>query len=278
MDITPIEEVIPEKQIVIFAPHYDDVLLGLGGYVLELKAVDRLFSKQFHVLQLFSRSNYQTGSGKGNYDTSLERIKFATGRRLIEDLDCLDELFGEHAYRYELLGERECMLRAKFLADCEMEFPHGLYEDFSDEDRQIFNRLQNLVRTWAAYEDTALVFPLAIKEHIDHFITREAGITIAKELETSSKARFYFQEDKPYAGIQTPEEVERIRTFIESNTLASRFYKTSPDKVVKLAFKHYISQVDEVYQKGVLQRPEQLKELYGLTDSCDCIYPLLATT
>jgi len=274
MKLTPIEKVIPETKIVIFSPHYDDVLLGLGGYALELKASGLFSSKQFHVLLLFSRSNYQTGSGAGNFDTSLERIKFATGRRLLEDLNCLDELFGEHAYRYELLGERECMLRAKILADSEMEFPHGLYEHFSDEDWLIFKRIQCLVRAWAACEDTALVFPLAIKEHIDHFITREAGLTAAMELGSQMKARIYFQEDKPYAGIQTPEEAGRIQLFIEANRLEKRFYRTSPQEIVDLAFKHYTSQVEEVYRKGVLQRAQQLQDIHGLAAPCDCILAL----
>jgi hypothetical protein len=74
------------------------------------------------------------------------------------------------------LGEPECFLRAKAMAEGEMEFPHGMYADFSEQDTAIFERLKGRVRGWAAQEDTALVFPLAIKEHIDHFITREAGL------------------------------------------------------------------------------------------------------
>jgi hypothetical protein len=42
MDIFPIQNVIPEANIVMFAPHYDDFLLGLGGYVLELREQDLL--------------------------------------------------------------------------------------------------------------------------------------------------------------------------------------------------------------------------------------------
>ena len=272
MSLLHVEKVIPESNIVVFAPHYDDFLLGIGGLVLELKARDLLSSKKFHILLIFSRSNYQARSEVANFDTSLERVKYATGKRLLEDLDCLDELMGERQYRYELLGERECFLRAKIPADSEMEFPHGMYPDFSEQDTLIFERLRGHVRSWASQEDTALVFPLAIKEHIDHFITREAGIVVAEELGNQAKASFYFQEDKPYAGIQTEAEASRIAEFVQVNRLQPRPYQYNPEKVVELAFKHYTSQVEEVYRKGVMERAEQLRMLYGVDEPCDRLY------
>jgi hypothetical protein len=274
MEFTSIEQVIPENRIVAFMPHYDDLLFGLGNYVLELERTRQLGSKQFHILLIFSRSNYQVNSGPGNFDTSLERIKLATGRRVLEDTNCLDELLGAHTYRYELLRENECMLRAKNFADSAMEFPHGMYEDFNDEDQQVFQRLQALVETWAMQPDTALVFPLAIKEHIDHFITREAGITTAKKIKDRARASFYFQEDKPYAGIQTPEESERIQQFVRSNRLAARVYRAHPERLVELGFKHYVSQVEDIYRVGVQERSSQLQAMYKMNNPCDRLFAL----
>lgn len=267
-----LEELIPESNIVIFSPHYDDVLLGLGGYILGLNANGLQSSKKFHIQLVFSSSNYQAGSGTANYDRSLERIKFATGNRLMEDLECLDELLGEHNYSYELLREKEALLRGKILANGTMEFPHGMYTEFGEEEWQIFTRLQKIIRSWADYDNTALVFPLAIKEHIDHFITREAAITTANELGSKLKCSIYFQEDKPYAGIQVTEEVERILKFVETNQLETRLYRTYPEKIIDLAFRHYISQVEDVYRVGVFQRAEELSSLHGLSEPCDCIY------
>ena len=274
MEMFPVEQLIPEANLVMFAPHYDDFLLGPGGYILELKERGLLQTKKVHVLLIFSRSNYQAGSGLANFDSSLERLKLATGRRLLEDLNCLDELLGEHQYRYELLGERECFVRGKSMAESEMEFPHGMYDDFSPEDEQIFTRVKALVRIWAMQEDTALIFPLAIKEHIDHFITREAGVTVAHELRNQAGARFYFQEDKPYSGIATTEEWERVNEFVCSNSLHPRVYRHHPEEVVRLAFKHYISQVEEVYRKGVMERSRQLQDLYHLNYPLDRLFCL----
>ena len=92
--MTSIEEVIPEKNIVIFSPHFDDVLFMLGGYINELKQANLLSTKNIRIIVLFSRSNYLDGTGNGKFDTSMERIKLATGKRMLEDQDCKDEIMG----------------------------------------------------------------------------------------------------------------------------------------------------------------------------------------
>jgi len=256
MKIYSIQDVIPEKNIVIFSPHFDDVLFMTGGYILELKNAGLLDTKNYHVNLLFSRSNYQAGSGNANFDTSLERIKLATGNRIIEDQECLNEMLGAFNYVYQIIGEDECFTRGKAMADSEMEFPHGMYDDFSKADSEIFERMKQRVMLWAMQENTALVFPMAIKEHIDHFITREAGIIVAKELGNKAKASFYFQEDKPYGGIAEQIELDRMEDFIHENQLENRLYIYQPQAIIDLGFKHYISQVEEVYKQGILGRAE----------------------
>jgi hypothetical protein len=271
MNIQPIEKVIPEANIIVFCPHYDDFSLDLGGYIIELKERGILQSKHFHILLVFSTSNYLTAQGERNFDVSQDRIKYATGRRVIEDNNCIDELLGEHQYRYELMREREAMLRSKVFADSEMEYAQGGYNNFSEEDHQIFSRLQHLVKEWASQENTALVFPLAIKEHIDHFILREAAIQVANEMKDMAKASFYFVEDRPYAGIMAAEDVAKLEKFISFHNLQPRVFRHHPDEVVDLVFKHYISLADDVYRKGVVQRSQQLQEEHDLDVPCDRI-------
>jgi hypothetical protein len=271
-EITPIDTVIPESHIVVFSPHYDDFLFTLGGYVVELRKQDLLTSKQFHIIILFSRSNYLAGTGEGNLDTSLERLKVTTGKRVLEDMGCIDELLGPFTYRYELAGEEECFVRGGSYADSEMEFPHGMYEDFSEKDHAIFARMKERVRAWAQHQDTALVFPTAIKEHMDHFITREAAMQVYKEASGDIPASFYFQEDKPYGGIADEEELARLNDFVETNRLDRKVYYYDPEAVIELAFKHYMSQVEEVYKKGIRRRARMLQEMFGTDRPCDQIY------
>ncbi len=271
MEIYPVEKLIPESNIIVFSPHFDDFTFMMGGYVHQLKEQGLLHTKKFHVIILFARSNYLVGSGEENFDASLDRLKLATGKRVLEDMGCIDELLGEFNYTYELVGEMECFARGKSYADSEMEFPHGMYEDFDEKDRSIFERMKDRVRYHSVKKDTALIFPLAIKEHIDHFIVREAGITVAREMDKKEGATFYFQEDKPYGGIATEEELARLESFIRDNRLEPRVYRYDPEKIIELAFKHYISQVEEVYKKGIRNRSRFLQDMTGAEYPCDRI-------
>ena len=228
--------------------------------------------KKFHIIIIFSRSNYLAGTGAGNFDNSVNRIKLATGKRLIEDLDCNDELFGSFNYSYELLGENECFTRGKSFAKSEMEFPHGMFEDFDQQDHEIFQRMKTRISEWANNSDTALVFPLAFKEHIDHFIVREAAVAIARENGREGNAAFYFHEDKPYGGIASEEELARGERFVAENKLKGHTYTCDPEKVIELAFRHYVSQVEEVYKTGIRQRANVLQQEMSASQPCDRIY------
>ena len=67
-------------------------------------------------------------------------------------------------------------------------------------------------------------------------------------------------------------EAARIEQFIQENDLQPRLYRASPDAIVALAFKHYTSQVEEVYRKGVMQRAAELQALYGLDVPADRLF------
>lgn len=274
MKLIPISEVIPETNIIIFSPHFDDVLFMLGGYIKELRKASLLQTKNFHVLLIFSRSNYMLGGKNATPDLSLDRLKLVTGKRLMEDQECLNELIGRFNYHYELLGEDECFTRGKAFADSKMEFPHGMYDSFDEYDRAIFSRMKDRIHRCLQMDDTALIFPTAIKEHIDHFIVREAAIDAARLHSSVVKATFYFQEDKPYGGIADQAELARLQEFVISNKLVPITYEADPEYVIELAFRHYVSQVEEVYKTGVRQRSEFLKREMNEQVHCDRIYKL----
>ncbi len=271
MQIYSIQDLIPEKNIVVFSPHFDDTLFMIGGYINEMKNAGFLNSKHFHINILFSRSSYQARAGVANFDTSLERIKLVVGNRLIEDQECLNEMLGRFSYDYQIMGEDAALLRGKGMANSDMEFPHGSYEDFSAADTEVFERMKQRVRNWAMNSNTALVFPIAMKEPIDHFITREAGIIVAKELGDKAKATFYFQEDKPYGGIADINELARIEDFIQYHQLENRLYAFNPHSIIDLAFKHYISQVEDVYKQGIIGRAEFWKKYTQQANYLDSI-------
>ena len=274
MGITAIENVIKEKNVVVFSPHYDDFPLFISGYVDGLKSQGLLDSKQFTSVLIFGRSNYTVGADEDNYDTSLERIKLATGQRYIEDIECMNEMFGRFNYSYLGCLEDEALVREKVLADSNMEFPHGTFDDFDEEDYKIFERVTKKIMEYAVKEDTALIFPIAIKEHIDHFIVREAAFNAIKELDGKVAATFYFCEDKPYYGIATEAERKKIEAIVKERKLEPITFTFDAEKMIDLVFKHYVSQVEEVYATSIRDRAQELKNLENETKDCDRIYKL----
>lgn len=269
-----IEDVIPEKNIICVSPHYDDFLFFLGGYLLELKAKGLLESKKLTNISTFSRSNYQERDSEGNKDASLKRVQYATGIRIIEDLECLDALLGPHNYFYRVMGEEESQVRGKILneGEGEMEMAFGSYESMDAGDWEILTRMKSTLIKYMEKEDTAIILPLSMKGHIDHFIVREAGLSAAKEVGAARRAAVYFAEDKPYAGMLDAVESKINDDFIAENALEDRAFAHHPEQILELAFRHYPSQVDEVYNRGIRKRSQDLKNLYHISCECDRIY------
>ena len=274
MFIHDVKSVISEKKIVCVSPHYDDFLFFLGGYVLEMKENNLLATKRFINISTFSRTNYQERDVEGNKDRSLKRVKYATGIRFVEDLQCLDDLLGLHNYFYRVMGEEESQVRGKVFQEGqnEMEMAYGSYETLEKCDWEILARMQACIREIALQEDTAIVLPMAMKGHIDHFIVREAGVRAIAELGDQVRAAFYFAEDKPYAGLLNEQEMQQTTDFIEKFHLEDIGFPHHPKEVLRLAFEHYPSQVDDVYHLGIAARDEQLKEYYGVKKHCDRIF------
>ena len=89
-----------------------------------------------------------------------------------------------------------------------------------------------------------------------------------------AKTAFYFVEDKPYAGIQSSKEAARTEGVVAQHQMAPRLYRSHPEQVVELAFKHYPSQVEQVFRKGVLQRAAQLQSEFGLAHPAERLFYL----
>ena len=172
------------------------------------------------------------------------------------------------------MGEEESQVRGKILneGEGEMEMAFGSYENMDGHDREILARMKDAAMDYMAQEDTAVILPLSMKGHIDHFIVREAGLTAAKEAGSSRRAAVYFAEDKPYAGMMDGVESKINDDFIAANGLADKAFAHHPEEILELAFKHYPSQVDEVYNTGIRDRSRYLKELYNVSCECDRIY------
>ena len=258
--IKDIKKVIPEMNIIILSPHYDDVPLTFGGY-LEALSQNRLRNtKNFRIVNIFSRSNYQARDNVGNSDFTLKRIQYATGIRLLEDLNCLDELIGKGRYTYEIKAESECAIRQKKWKPGEaFEFPQGNRDNFDEEDWQIFHRIKKYAHEWLMLKEAAVLLPLGMKEHIDHIILREAVMEMVKELDHQVNATLYFGEDQPYTGLADREDWAEAEAFLNQHDHEQIDYFIDEINKASLVWKHYPSQVEESYREGILNRSHQLK-------------------
>jgi len=258
--MTAIKNVIPEKNIILLSPHFDDAPLTYGGYLDSMARADLLKDKRIRMVIIFSRSNYQARDDKGNKDTSLARIQYATGVRLLEDMTCLDALLGRGNYKYELMAERECVLRQKGWKPGEkFEFPWGDQSAFDSEDREIFGRIKAYAWEWLACPDTALLVPLGVKEHIDHIIVRDAVMEMRAEMEARASASVYFGEDQPYTGLASGDDWRTARRFLEKWRAEPLDYDIDAEKKKTLIFECYPTQVEESYGEGILNRARELK-------------------
>lgn len=256
MDVESFCAVIGDRELVFLSPHFDDVPLIWYGLLTRLRATRPGLS--IRIVNVFTRSVYQARDEAGNREVSTRRLQYATGIRLIEDLDCLDEMLGRGGYRYELLAEDECITRRKALKPGEaFEFPAGTPADFDTGDQRILARLTTFCQTVFANRAVAFL-PAAVKEHIDHVILREAALAARRALGPAMAAILVLGEDQPYMGLASAAEVRGLEETLAA--LPHAVVDVPVDAQAKCAaiFRHYVSQVEESYRTGVLARAAQL--------------------
>ena len=266
-------EAIGNREMVFLSPHFDDVPFIWYGLLKQVRSVRP--KAAVRIVNVFSRSVYQAHDDQGNRQITMKRLQFATGVRLLEDLCCLDEILGRYSYRYELLGEDECITRRKPLKEGElMEFPAGTPADFDETDHGILHRLTDYCRTILA-SDVVVFGPLGIKNHIDHVLLREALLAALDTPGQTVNARVVFGEDLPYMGLATDAERRETEAFLAR--LPHTVADIPVDAVAKcdVSFRHYPSQVEDSYRTGVVNRARELQghERLYLLDS-----PFASTT
>jgi len=273
--ITLISEVIPEKNIIILSPHYDDVPLTFGGYLDALVANQLISDKNIRIINIFSRSNYLSFDDEGNKDISLKRIQYVMGIRILEDLNCLDELIGHDNYNYEIKAEPECLVREKKLvSDGVFEFLPGDRDSFDDNDWKSYNRIKEYAREWLTLEDTAVLLPMGMKEHVDHVILREAVTDTRNELGQDASSIVYVGEDLPYTGLADTNDWDKLNLFFNGLVFRHINYSIDEHRKIKLIMKHYPTQFEDSYKEGVLKRADQLKQKFGTDTGVERIYQI----
>jgi hypothetical protein len=274
--ITKIENVVPEKNIIVLSPHYDDVPLTFGGYLDSINKHRFLQTKKIRIVSVFSFSNFMTRDDDGNKDISKKRIQYVTGIRIMEDIECMDELIGRENYTYEIKGENECLLRQKeAIFDGPIEFLSGNKDSFEEQDWQVYHRLKTYAHVWLTSEDTAVFLPLGMKEHIDHIVLREAVMDARDELGSGMKSILYLGEDQPYTGLADDGDWGKAMAFLKGLSHTSLNYCIDEKRKADLAMKYYVSQAEDSYKEGVLKRAAQLQQKFKVDCGVERMYRLV---
>ena len=245
-----------EMKKIILSPHYDDFPLSLGGLALEL-------AKKKCVIEdwiIFSNSNHIARDYEGNKDISKERIKTVSNIRFKEELRAAEEIGN---VKIKLCKLNEALIRGHW-----KEHPQGFPYGFDEKkDRLVIGKIRKMIKSLLS-KDVQVFVPLAIQEHIDHFIVRQAVQDLLDY--KNRKCQIFFYEDLPYAAHATEREWRDITNFIMTNNL---FPITIPiDLNLKLKLlDFYKSQTYWHYYEDVRKHANKIK---SKRTPCERIYLL----
>ena len=229
---------------VILSPHYDDFVLSLGGLALELA------KKKCRIEDwiIFSNSNHIARDYKGNKDISKERIKTVSDARLKEELHVAKEIGN---VKIKLCKLNEALIRGHW-KEHPQGFPYGFDEG---KDGSEMDKIRKMLKSLLS-KDVQIFVPLAIQEHIDHFIVRQAIQDLLDD--KNRKCQIFFYEDLPYAAYATENEWKSINNFIMTNNLFPIIISIDLSLKLKL-LNFYKSQTYEHYYEDVQKHANEIK-------------------
>lgn len=253
------KELLSTKKKIVISPHYDDLILSLGGLVSKWSKINC----QIEEWIVFSNSNYLVNDNKGNKDISKERIKVVSSIRLKEELRATKNIKN---IKLKLCHQDEALIRNHNEKEHKRGFPHGFDEK---KDKKVLENLRKLLLPLFS-KDVQIFVPLAIQEHIDHFIIRKAAISI---LNSNKKAQVFFYEDLPYVAYTSKGEWKHIKTFIIQHKLLPIIVPIDLNFKLKL-LDYYNSQTDKYYYEGVSKRAKEIQKEQDKKLPCEKIYLL----
>lgn len=145
---------------------------------------------------IFSNSNHIARDYEGNKDVSKERIKTVSNTRFKEELRAAKEIGN---VKIKLCRLNEALIRGHW-----KEHPHGFPYGFDEiKDRLEMEKIRKMLKSLLS-KNLQIFVPLAIQEHIDHFIVRQAIQDLLDH--KNRKCQIFFYEDLPYASHATEKE------------------------------------------------------------------------
>jgi len=246
----------PDIKKVVLSPHYDDVLLSLGGIAKKWKENNCVIEDWI----MFSKSNYIKGDKKGNQDNSNKRVKKVSNIRFKEEKRTAEKLGISKIRPFNL---SEALLRGH-------EFKNLRERIINSKDREALDSLKEIIRPLLS-EDIHIFVPLGIG-HIDHYLVKKAILELINE-NKKVKSEIFFYEDMPYISRVPKKELKKLRKLIKGKRI------TPIDIPIDLKHKLellpiYESQKINSYSKEIINRTKELDNqeriyLYGLNNKAN---------
>ncbi len=247
-----------DRKKIILSPHYDDFILSLGGTALKWSRRGRLIEDWV----IFSNSNYLVDDHMGNKDISKNRIRVVSAIRLKEEQNAIKRIGN---IKIKLLHQNEALIRKHDEKEHPHRFPCGFNEQ---KDKETMKNIHKLLRP-LFLKDVQIFAPLAIQEHIDHFIIRQVVAELIHS--NKSKCQVFFYEDLPYAAYALKKEWENTNNFIRKNNLIPLTISINLNSKLRL-LDFYNTQTDKYYYEGVAKRANEIK---NTKTTCEKIYFVL---
>lgn len=222
------------KRILYFSPHHDDLVLSSGGIIRRLSNL----CDEIHLVNVFTNS--------------LWAPNFYHGRTKDEITSCRTKENGIYCKTIHLrnddLGFDDSMVRG--------------YDDYgelnSDYLKDSLNLIvANVIRSILDKEEYDICFcPLALGNHIDHQIVKNAILSNAK----IAKKRVFFYEDLPYAANLSQDEMNEFENNLALQFNNFHFDITSIAKEKRQDIAIYKSQLEDGLIEKVLDYARRFNE------------------
>lgn len=206
---------LSDDRIIVIAPHCDDVAYSLGG------AAQANLLKIGKVITAFSKSSY-TITGHGPIETvSASRAK-------------------EEAAYCETIGATLELLNYTDACDrLETQDPAKYLSADNAIDHRLLSEITQRILSAVPNQNTLVMFPLGLGNHLDHRIIAEAGFELGKK---GLSVAFY--EDAPYDDSIKEDEIRKRTDRASSKLLPVELHHGRFEEKCKVLDQHYPTQFD----------------------------------
>jgi len=225
----------PNIKKIVLSPHYDDLVLSLGGLALKWKENNCIVEDWI----IFSNSSYSIHNIK---DTSKKKIKEISKIRLKEEQKAVKEL---KISKIRLCNQNEALNRGYKIDNLNSSF-----SSLNEQDKIVLQNIKKRICPLLSKKIQIFV-PMGIG-NVDHHILKRAVNSLL--MQYKKKADIFFYEDLPYISVIPKDKLKRIIKNRKLSPINIPFNLKHKISLIDL----YKSQKNNSYYNGVIKRSREL--------------------